>query len=129
MFSEKILEIFKNPTNVGITQGASAVGQYINPETADNYKLYVKVEDGKIVESSFKAFTGVVGIALMTTLTEMVKGLTIDELTKIEPKSIVERIGAIDADYMYLLNDCVLTLNATYDDYQKRLEKLLKAKK
>ena len=61
MYSERILEIFKNPTNVGIIQGASGVGQYINPETADNFKLYIKVEEEKIVESSFKAFSGIVG--------------------------------------------------------------------
>ena len=129
MYSEKILELFKNPTNVGIIQGASAVGQYINPETADNFKLYIKVEENKIVEASFKAFSGVVGVALMVTLTEMLKNKPLDDLTKITAKDIAENIGLIDKEYRYLLDDCVETLLATQKDYQKRLEKEAKAKK
>jgi nitrogen fixation NifU-like protein len=129
MYSEKVLELFKNPTNVGIIQGASGVGQYINPETADNFKLYIKVEEGKVVESSFKAFSGVVGVALMVTLTEMVKDLPVDDLVKITAKDIAEKIGLIDKEDKYLLDDCVETLAATYKDYQKRLEKEQKAKK
>ena len=129
MYNQKMLEIFKNPTNVGILQSASGVGQYINPETADNFKLYVKVEDGKITESSFKAFTGIVGIALMVTLTEMVKDMPIAEILNIDEKSIEERLGYLDTEDKYLLKDCVETIKATYDDYQKRLEKEQKAKK
>lgn len=129
MFSEKVLEIFKNPTNVGIILGASAVGQYINPQTADNFKLYIKVEDGKIVSASFKAFSGVVGVALMVTLTEMLKNIPVDDLTKITANDIYEKIGQLDECYKYLLDDCVATLIATYKDYQKKLEKEAKAKK
>lgn len=123
MYSERILEIFKNPTNVGIIQGASGVGQYINPETADNFKLYIKVENAKIVEASFKAFSGVVGVALMSILTEMVKDMPVDDMVKITAKDLVEKVGEVDKYNKYLLNDCVEVLAATYKDYQKRLEK------
>ena len=129
MYSEKVLELFKNPTNVGIIQGASGVGQYINEETADNFKLYIKVEAGKVVEASFKAFSGVVGVALMVTLTEMLKNLPVEDLTKITAKEIYEKIGLLDKEYKYLLDDCVEVLAATYKDYQKRQEKLEKEAK
>jgi len=128
MYNERILEIFKNPTNVGIVQSASGVGQYIDPETADNFKLYIKVENAKIVEASFKAFSGVVGVALMSTLTEMVKNLPVEDLTKITAKDLAEKVGEVDKYNKYLLNDCVEVLAATYKDYQKKLEKEQKEK-
>ena len=129
MYSEKVMELFKNPTNVGIIQGASGVGQYINKETADNFKLYIKVEEGKIVEASFKAFSGVVGVALMVTLTEMLKDMPVEDMTKITAKEIYENIGLLDKEYKYLLDDCVAVVAETYKDYQKKLEKLEKEAK
>lgn len=123
MYSERILEIFKNPANVGIIQGASGVGQYVNPQTADNFKLYIKVEGGKVVDASFKAFSGVVGVALMSLLTEMVKGLAIEDLLKIDANALEENLGRVDKEYKYLVYDVLETISATYEDYQKRLEK------
>lgn len=128
MYNKKSLEIFTNLTNVGVLQGASAVGQYINPETSDNFKLYVKVEDGKIIASSFKAFSGVVGVALMSTLTELVKDLKIEELANFDMKSLEEKLALDDKD-RYLLEDVKSAILATVEDYQKRLEKEQKAEK
>ena len=123
MYNQKILDVFRNIQNVGIVQSANAVGQYINPETADNFKLYLKLEDKKVVSSSFKAFTGIVGVALMSTLTEMVVGLNIEDLPNFDTKTLEEKVGKLDAEDKYLLDDLSKTLSATLEDYQKRLEK------
>ena len=131
MYSEKLMNTFLSPSNVGIIQGADGVGQFVDNATADTFKLYIKVENGKITNATFKAYTGVVGIAIMSTLTTMLKDVQVDDATKIDANAIKLQVGEIDKEHSYLLSDAVETLKATYADYQKKLakeqEKLAKA--
>lgn len=123
MYSEKIMNIFLNPNNVGIIQGANGVGQYADSLTADTFKLYIKVEDGKIVDASFKAYSGVVGIAIMSTVTTMLIDVSVEDMQKISADAIKLQLGEIDAEHLYLVDDAVETIRATYVDYQKKLAK------
>lgn len=123
MYSEKIMNTFLNPSNVGIIQGADGVGQFVDNTTADTFKLYIKVEDGKITNASFKAYTGVVGIAIMSTLTTMLKDVQVEDATKIDINAIKLQVGEVDKEHSYLLGDAIETLKATYTDYQKKLAK------
>ena len=83
MYSAKVINLFANAENVGILQSASGVGVYTNEKTNEVFKMYLKIENNFIVNASFKAYTGVVGVAVMSTLTEMLKNMPLENTAEI----------------------------------------------
>ena len=73
MYSERIMNLFANPNNVGILQSASGIVVYTDENTNEIFKLYLKIENNYVVNASFKAYTGVAGIAIMSVFTDMIK--------------------------------------------------------
>lgn len=124
MYNNKIMNLFANPKNVGIIQGASGVGSYTNEKTGNVLKIYLKVEDETVVDASFKAFAGAGSIAVLSVLTELVKGMKISEVTSISSQNILEEIGSLEEDQLYLVDDALETLGLTVKDYNKKQEKL-----
>lgn len=92
MYSEKILQIFANPKNVGIIKNGSALGEATN-EFGEIVKIFINVEDNIITEAKFKAYGGVVVIATGSVLTTQLKGLDIDEAVNISTKDLVAKLG------------------------------------
>lgn len=123
MYSEKIMNLFANPNNVGILQSASGIGVYTNEKTNEIYKLYLKIENNFVVNASFKAYTGVVGIALMSVFTDMLKNKSIENLSKVEAEDILKELGRVGKKYEYLADDAIESLKLAVTDYQKKLEK------
>lgn len=125
MYNKRIMALFANPKNVGIIQGASAIGHYTNESTNDVYKLYLKVEDEIIVDASFKAFCGADGIAIFSVLTELLFDKNINEVNEITEDDILEEIGEFSEDNLSV-KDALETLKLTVIDYNKKQQKLLK---
>ena len=88
-YSEKVMDHFKNPRNVGEIPDASGIGNVGNPVCGDVLRLYIKVEDDIIVDAKFKTFGCGAAIATSSMVTELVKGKTIEEALRIDRKSVV----------------------------------------
>ena len=125
MYNRKIMAIFANPKNVGIIQGASGVGQYTNENTADVYKIYLKIEEDVIVDASFKAFCGADGIAVCSVLTEMLFDKTLEQAEEITEEDILEEIGELN-EGNESAKDALQALNLAVLDYNKKQIKALK---
>jgi nitrogen fixation NifU-like protein len=95
LYSEKVMEHFKNPRNVGEMEKPDGVGRVGNPVCGDVMELYIKVNDGIIVDAKFKTFGCAAAIATSSMVTEIVKGKTIEEALKISNKAVVEALDGL----------------------------------
>ena len=94
MYNSKVLEIFKNPKNVGVLKGANAIGTVGNASCGDIMKMYLKISDNGIIEDAkFKTFGCAAAITTTSVATELVKGKTIEEALKIKNSQIVEELN------------------------------------
>ncbi len=93
MYSEKVMEHFMNPRNVGEIENADAVGQVGNPRCGDIMKMYLKIENDIIVDVKFKTFGCGSAIATSSMATEMIKGKSIKEALQLSNKAVA---GALD---------------------------------
>lgn len=122
MYSAKVINLFANAENVGILQSASGVGVYTDEKTNEVFKLYLKIENNYVVNASFKAYTGVVGIAVMGTLTEMLKNMAVENTVNVTAKDILAELE-VESYQKYLAQDAIESLKLAITDYQKKLEK------
>lgn len=128
MYNKTIMEIFANPKNVGIIQGASGTGHFVNETTNNIYKIYLKIEEDIIVDATFKTFSNAYGIAVCSVLTQMLKGKSLLEAKLINEQDILDKIGKTDQE-IEIIKDILQTLNLAFVDYDKKLQKLLKLQK
>ena len=90
MYSEKVLDHFNNPRNVGEIPDANGVGRVGNPKCGDIMQMYLKIEDGIIVDVKFKTFGCGAAIATSSMATEMVKGKSVEEALKLTNAAVAE---------------------------------------
>jgi nitrogen fixation NifU-like protein len=95
LYSEKVMEHFANPRNVGEIEDADGVGEVGNPKCGDIMKMYIKVEKGVITDVKFKTFGCGAAIATSSIATELIKGKTIDEALKLSNKAVVEALNGL----------------------------------
>ncbi len=95
MYSEKVMEHFTNPQNVGEIENADGIGEVGNAKCGDIMKMYLKVEDDVIVDVKFKTFGCGSAIASSSMATEMIKGKTIHEALKLTNKAVVEALDGL----------------------------------
>jgi len=101
MYTEKVMDHFNNPRNQGVIKDADAVGQVGNPVCGDVMKLYLKINEGKIVDIKFETLGCGAAIATSSMLTEMAKGKTIEEALKIEKLDIAKELGGLPAPKLH----------------------------
>jgi nitrogen fixation protein NifU and related proteins len=104
MYSDKVMDHFKNPRNVGEMPGADAVGEVGNPSCGDIMKIYLKVKDGVIEDITFQTFGCGAAIATSSMVTEMVKGKTLAEAEAISNKAVAEALGGLPPVKMHCSN-------------------------
>jgi nitrogen fixation NifU-like protein len=117
MYSEKVMDHFMNPRNVGEIIDADGVGSFGNPVDGDQIKIYIKVEDGRLVDVKFKAFGCPAAIASGSILTEMAKGKTIDEALKITRRDVAEGLGGLPPNKMECSNLSADALHRAIKEY------------
>ena len=101
MYNEKVIEVFRNPTNVGEIENADGVGTVGNASCGDIMQISLKIENDIIVDAKFKTFGCTAAIATSSTATEMVKGMTIEEALKLTNKRVVEELGGLPSQKLH----------------------------
>jgi nitrogen fixation NifU-like protein len=119
-YSEKVMEHFKNPRNVGEMENPDGIGHVGNPVCGDIMELYIKVEEGKIVDAKFKTFGCGAAIATSSMVTELVTGKTIDEALKISNRAVAEALGGLPPIKMHCSVLAEQALRSAIDDYLKK---------
>lgn len=94
-YSEKVMEHFMNPRNIGEIEDASGVGQVGNPKCGDIMKIYLKIEDNIVKDAKFKTFGCGAAVATSSMATELIIGKTIQEALKITNKSVMEALDGL----------------------------------
>ena len=95
MYSEKVIDHFQNPRNVGEIKDADGIGQVGNPVCGDIMKIYLKIEKDVIVDVKFKTFGCGAAIATSSMATELIKGKHIDEALELSNKAVVEALDGL----------------------------------
>ncbi len=95
LYSEKVMENFANPQNVGELEDANGIGEVGNAKCGDIMKMYLKIENGVIVDVKFKTFGCGAAIATSSIATQMIKGATIEEALKLTNKAVVEALDGL----------------------------------
>lgn len=94
-YSEKVVEHYTNPRNVGKIEDASGIGEVGNPVCGDIMKMFIKVEDNIIVDVKFKTFGCGAAIATSSISTELIKGKTLEEALKLKNTDVVKNLGGL----------------------------------
>jgi len=118
MYSEKVMDHFSNPRNVGEIENADGVGEVGNPKCGDIMKMYLKIEDGVIVDAKFKTFGCGAAVATSSMATELVRGKTIEEALKITNKAVAEALDGLPPVKMHCSNLAEQAINAAIEDYK-----------
>ena len=95
MYSEKVMEHFAHPHNVGELEGANAVGEVGNAHCGDIMRMYLKIEDDVIRDASFKTFGCCAAIASSSVATDLIKGKTVDEALSLKNADVVEALDGL----------------------------------
>ncbi|MBI5561287.1 MAG: Fe-S cluster assembly scaffold protein NifU [Deltaproteobacteria bacterium] len=120
MYSEKVMDHFSNPRNVGEVDGPSGTGMVGNPACGDIMKLTIKVENDKITDVKFKTFGCGAAIATSSMVTELVKGKGLDEAEKISNNTVAEALDGLPPVKMHCSNLAADALHAAIEDYKKK---------
>lgn len=120
MYSEKVMDHFSNPRNVGEIPDASGVGTEGNPVCGDLMTIYITVEDDVITDIKFKTFGCGAAIATSSMITEMAIGKTLDEALKITRDDVAEELEGLPPVKMHCSNLAADALRAAIEDYKKK---------
>ena len=120
MYSDKVIDHFSNPRNVGEIPDASGTGTVGNPKCGDIMKMDIKVEDGIITDVKFKTFGCGAAIATSSMATEMVIGKAIDEALQLTNQAVAEALGGLPPVKMHCSMLAEQAIHAAITDYQKK---------
>lgn len=120
-YSEKVMDHFTHPRNVGEIPDASGVGNVGNPVCGDVMRMYIKVENDKIVDAKFKTFGCGAAISTSSMVTEMVKGKTVEEALEISNRAVAEALGGLPPIKMHCSVLAEQALRAALADYYKKI--------
>lgn len=120
MYSEKVMDHFMHPRNVGEMEDASGVGTVGNAKCGDIMKVYLKIEDGIIKDAKFKTFGCGAAVATSSMATELVIGKTIEEALKITNKSVAEALDGLPPVKMHCSLLAEESLHAALWDYAQK---------
>ena len=120
MYSEKVLDHFKNPRNVGEIEDADGVGTVGNPVCGDMMSIYIKVKDDRIDDVKFKTFGCGAAIATTSMTTELAKGKTLDEAMEITRQDVADELGGLPPVKMHCSNLAADALHEAVKDYRKK---------
>jgi len=116
-YSEKVLEHFKNPRNVGEIPDADGIGEIGNPVCGDMMTFYIKVKDNKLEDVKFKTFGCGAAIAVSSMVSEMAKGKTIEEAMKITNAGVAQELGGLPTNKMHCSNLGADALHKAIENY------------
>ena len=120
LYSEKVMDHFQHPRNVGKSDDADGVGEVGNAKCGDIMKMYLKVDDGVITDVKFNTFGCGSAIATSSMATEMIKGKTIEEALTLSNKAVVEALDGLPANKIHCSVLAEQAVKAAVKDYYDR---------
>ena len=127
MYSEKVMDHFSNPRNVGEVEAPDGVGEVGNPTCGDMMKITIRVENGRITDVKFKTLGCGAAIATSSITTEMAKGKTLEEALAITRDQVADALGGLPPVKMHCSNLAADGLRAAIEDYYARHPEAKKA--
>lgn len=121
-YSNKVIDHFRNPHNMGRLQDPDGVGEAGNPVCGDVMKLYIKVKDDKIVDIKFETLGCAAAIATSSIITDLAKDKTLDEALRITNKNVADALGDLPPIKMHCSNLSAEALAGAVKDYQDKLK-------
>jgi len=128
LYSDKVMEHFKNPRNVGEIENPDGIGHVGNPVCGDIMVLYIKVDDSTIVDARFKTFGCGAAIAASSMVTEMVKGRNIDEALEISNQAVAEALDGLPPIKMHCSALAEEALKSAIENYLNKAKNKKEAK-
>lgn len=117
LYSEKVMDHFRNPRNVGEIEDASGIGEVGNAKCGDIMKVYLKIENGIVVDAKFKTFGCGSAIATSSMATEMIKGKSVEEALALSNKAVVEALDGLPAHKLHCSVLAEEAVKAAVKDY------------
>ena len=121
-YSKKVMEHFTNPRNVGTIENPDGYGKIGNPVCGDLMEIYIKVKDNIITDIKFKTFGCGSAIATSSMVTEMAKGMNIDEAMKITRNNVADELDGLPPQKMHCSNLAADALHKAIEDYKNKKE-------
>lgn len=122
MYTEKVMDHFMNPRNMGEIPDADGIGTVGNPVCGDLMTVYIKVKDNRLEDVKFKTFGCGAAIATSSMVTELAKEKTLEEALKITRKDVADSLGGLPTVKMHCSNLAADALHAAIEDYRKKKE-------
>lgn len=129
MYSDKVMENFKNPKNTGEIPDADGIGTVGNPVCGDMMTIFIKVKDNRIEDIKFKTFGCGAAIATSSMTTQMAKGKTLEEALKISRKDVASELDGLPPVKMHCSNLAADALHAAIQDYLNKQQAKNEVKK
>ena len=120
LYSEKVMDHFRNPRNVGVIEDANGIGEVGNAKCGDIMKMYLKIEDGIVQDVKFETFGCGSAIASSSMATELIKGQPLSEVRKLTNKAVAEALDGLPAYKMHCSVLAEEAIQLALEDYEKR---------
>ena len=120
LYSEKVMDHFRNPRNIGVIEDANAVGEVGNAKCGDIMKMYMKIEDDIIKDVKFETFGCGSAIASSSMATEMIKGKPVSEAMQLTNKAVAEALDGLPDYKMHCSVLAEEAIKSALEDYGKR---------
>ena len=120
MYNEKVMDVFKNPKNVGEIENPDGSGTVGNASCGDIMMITLRIENEIIVDAKFKTFGCAAAIATSSTATEMIKGMTVEEALKVTNKKVIEVLGGLPAQKIHCSVLAEEAIKKAIEDYQSK---------
>ncbi|MGN0660872.1 MAG: Fe-S cluster assembly scaffold protein NifU [Oscillospiraceae bacterium] len=120
IYSEKVMDHFANPRNVGEIENADGIGEVGNAKCGDIMKMYLKIDNGIITDVKFKTFGCGAAVATSSMATELIKGKSIDDALKLTNKAVVEALDGLPAVKVHCSVLAEQAIKAALSDYYKK---------
>ena len=129
VYSEKVMDHFMKPRNVGEIEDADGIGEVGNPVCGDMMTFYIKVEDNRLSDVKYKTFGCGAAIAVSSIVSEMAIGKTLDEARKITPALVAKELEGLPKNKFHCSNLGAQALNKAIDNYLKKQGRGAKSKR
>ena len=120
VYSEKVMDHFMHPRNVGEISDADGIGEVGNPVCGDMMTFYIKVKDNHLKDIKFKTFGCGAAIAVSSMVSEMAMGKTLEEALKITPKTVADELEGLPKQKFHCSNLGAQALHKAIDDYRNK---------
>lgn len=120
MYNEKVMDVFKNPKNVGEIENPDGTGTVGNEVCGDIMQITLRIKDNVIQDAKFKTFGCAAAIATSSTATEMIKGMTLEEALKVTNKSVIEKLGGLPPQKIHCSVLAEEAIKKAIDDYRSK---------